>query len=98
MRGLLFALGVAASAAACSPTCSQSCNKLETCDLLGTVTSAECKLQCTRELSSTRDTDPSGDGTTDFSDERQCIADATCAELAAGDCREPGLLPFRRAE
>lgn len=82
-------------AAACTPTCEETCDHLVACgERLGDVpTAAECEESCTAERTlyekwtdeSLRDA---------FDDELSCIVGATCEELEAGTCADPALEPF----
>jgi hypothetical protein len=76
--------------AGCTPTCKQVCDKIVDCDGLPTerMSSAECAESCEAQ-------DDLYDQWTDaekrhaFDDERACIGDATCDELADGACYDP---------
>lgn len=98
-RKFLATLGavVALGSQACAPTCAQTCNKLDRCDLLAEVPEGYCETSCSVQISDYTglERDEKQDELVDaFNDQRRCIASSTCDDLADGVCYDETLFPF----
>jgi len=86
-RSLLLLAGALLVAPGCTPTCEQVCDKLVGCDGLSTErqTAAECTETCqTQQELYQRWTDT--ELRADFDGQLSCLNDATCEQIAAGEC------------
>lgn len=101
MRARIFALGLLCSLTvgpwglACTPTCTQVCDKLIACENEGTerMSSAECSEQCTKERDLYKDwTDL--DKREAFDDELSCLYDSSCEEVADEVCYDPQIWSY----
>jgi hypothetical protein len=87
---LVGALG--ALLAGCEPTCTQTCKKLLACEDVETprVGQEDCEFQCSRQ-------EELYDGWTDeslqqaFADQKRCVMDEECADIADGVCYDESL-------
>jgi hypothetical protein len=81
-------------AAGCAPTCASVCRKAMSCELDSPRTSTtECEDTCTHQLRLYQDWDDE-ELQDAFDEQRQCIADATCDEIADGVCYDEALYVF----
>ncbi len=92
---LALAAGLAAGlGAGCDPTCRQSCKKVLSCsdelDIDGQRL-ADCEDYCLRQQQLYDDTWDDPDLSEAFHAMKRCIRDATCDELAAGECHDDDL-------
>jgi hypothetical protein len=69
-------LALLAAGLGCGSRCSEACEKMEECNLLGILTVESCKDLCE---------DPPS-GATICENRADCIADSTCDEIAKGAC------------
>jgi hypothetical protein len=86
-----------AALAGCAPTCEQSCKKLIDCALAESPRTAleECQEQCEAQQalydSWTDDPEEKSDR---LQEQRRCVKDATCEEIADGVCYDEALSSF----
>lgn len=80
-------------AAGCAPTCGEVCGRLESCDLLGSVTWIECRDTCddkVRDLAAFESTALE----VAFQEERRCIGGSSCEAIAEGTCFDPSTASY----
>lgn len=92
--GLLGLLGLLA-AGGCVPTCQTTCEKALACGLDSPRTSLDaCVDDCERQRTLYKDWWEDGQKVEAFAEHRQCVMQATCAELDEGVCYDPELWIF----
>ena len=79
----------------CHPTCKEVCNQLLDCDEVESfrVSEAECRAACLREEELYTDWQDL-DALEIHYDQRSCIVDASCEEIADGACYDEELYLF----
>ena len=86
---------VALLAAACTPSCPDTCRKILRCDELGVVEygQIECEESCNRTADLYEDWEDQ-DKIDAFDAHRQCIGSSTCEEINDGVCYDEEIFIF----
>jgi hypothetical protein len=96
---LFFVLVLSGALTSCKSSCSQACEKLLSCQEIenSRVSEDECESSCNAQESQYEVWDDV-EKQDRFDQERQCIVDSTCADIADGACYDDELFPFDQAQ
>jgi hypothetical protein len=91
---LILGLAAALALAGCTPDCERTCRKVLSCDIDSPRDAIDmCKASCETE-DHLYDVWDDQEKTDAFHEERRCLVDSSCEDIAAGACYDDRLYPF----